>query len=111
MKPRDDSEELLELAQEAGRLGIFEWHVESGDLRLSPNFLALYGLAAFDGRFATWRARIFREDQIRVGDLIERAFESGARELNAEFRITRANDASSRAVSPFMRSAIRNPAT
>jgi PAS domain S-box-containing protein len=92
VKPRDDSEELLELAQEAGRLGIFEWHVESGDLRLSPNFLALYGLAAFDGRFATWRARIFREDQIRVGDLIERAFESGARELNAEFRITRAND-------------------
>jgi len=89
---RGDSEELLHLAQEAGRLGIFEWHVQSGDVTLSANFLALYGLAEFDGRFATWRACIFREDQIRVGTLIEGAFESGARELNAEFRISRAND-------------------
>ena len=57
MTSRGDSEELLHLAQEAGRLGIFEWHVESGDVRLSPNFLALYGLAAFceiAGCFAFW---------------------------------------------------------
>jgi hypothetical protein len=29
-----DSEELLLLAQEAGGLGIFEWHVPAGTVRL-----------------------------------------------------------------------------
>ena len=38
------NEELLDLAQEAGHLGLFEWLVQAGTLRLSPNFLLLYGL-------------------------------------------------------------------
>jgi PAS domain S-box-containing protein len=87
-----ESEDLLGLAEEAGRLGIFEWQVAANTVRLSPKFLSLYGLTAFDGRYESWRACIFREDQIRVTELIESAFEAGARELNAEFRITRAND-------------------
>jgi PAS domain S-box-containing protein len=94
--PRDsqlrESEDLLGLAEEAGRLGIFEWQVPAGTVRLSPKFLSLYGLAGFDGRYESWRACIFREDQIRISQLIESAFEAGARELNAEFRITRASD-------------------
>jgi PAS domain S-box-containing protein len=94
--PRDsqlrESEDLLGLAEEAGRLGIFEWQVPAGTVRLSPKFLSLYGLAGFDGRYESWRACIFREDQIRINQLIESAFEAGARELKAEFRITRASD-------------------
>jgi PAS domain S-box-containing protein len=86
----------LGLAEEAGRLGIFEWQIPAGTVRLSPKFLSLYGLAAFDGRYESWRACIFREDQIRIGQLIENAFETGMRELNAEFRITRARDGSLR---------------
>jgi signal transduction histidine kinase len=54
--------------------------------------LSLYGLADFDGRYETWRACIFREDQIRVAGLIEDAFAAAARELRAEFRITNANN-------------------
>jgi len=87
-----ETAELLELAEEAGRVGIFEWHVQAGTVRLSPKFLSLYGLTEFDGRHDTWRSCIFREDQIRVADLIETAFANGARELNADFRITRPND-------------------
>jgi hypothetical protein len=87
--PRDsqlrESEDLLGLAEEAGRLGIFEWQVPAGTVRLSPKFLSLYGLAGFDGRYESWRACIFREDQIRINQLIESAFEAGARELKAEF--------------------------
>jgi PAS domain S-box-containing protein len=98
-QPRSDpsallrqSEELLALAEEAGGLGIFEWQVPSGTVWLSAKFRALYGLAEFDGRYETWRGRIFREDQIRVADTIDTVFAAGARELNAEFRILRASD-------------------
>ena len=84
-----ETEELLEYAQEAGRLGIFEWHIPSGAVHLSPRFLSLYGLTRFDGRFETWSECIFREDRIRFASLIEEALAEGAREMNAEFRITR----------------------
>jgi PAS domain S-box-containing protein len=89
---RLENEDLLGLAEEAGRLGIFEWNVSANTVSLSPKFLSLYGLDAFDGRYESWRACIFREDQIRIAQLIESAFEAGTRELNAEFRITRATD-------------------
>jgi PAS domain S-box-containing protein len=87
-----DSEDLLGLAEEAGRLGVFEWRVPANIVRLSPKFLSLYGLAEFDGSYETWRACIFREDQIRVAGLIENAFAARARDLTTEFRINRASD-------------------
>jgi len=93
---RQENEDLLGLAEEAGRLGIFEWQVPAKTVRLSPKFLSLYGLANFDGRYESWRACIFREDRIRVDELIESAFEAGSPELNAEFRITRGTDGSLR---------------
>lgn len=86
------SEELLALAQEAGRLGLFEWEVPTGVVRLSERFLALYGLAQFDGRYNTWLACIFREDRIRISHLIETALSEGAGELHCEFRISRGTD-------------------
>jgi PAS domain S-box-containing protein len=87
-----ESEDLLALAQEAGGLGIFEWHVQAGTVRLSPKFLELYGLTDFDGRYETWLACIFREDVPRIVDLMENAFAEQAREAQAEFRIVRAGD-------------------
>jgi PAS domain S-box-containing protein len=87
-----ETEELLAYAQEAGRLGIFEWHIPSGAVHLSPRFLSLYGLDRFDGRYETWHECIFREDRIRVANLIEEALAEGAREINTEFRISRCTD-------------------
>jgi signal transduction histidine kinase len=83
-----ETEELLELAQEAGRVGIFEWQVASGTVRLSPRFLTLYGLTNFDGRYATWLNSIFREDVLRITNLFDTAFAEQQREINFEFRIT-----------------------
>jgi hypothetical protein len=74
-----DTQELLELAQEAGNLGLFEWLVRAGTLRLSPKFLSLYGLPEFDGRYETWLSCIFREDVPRITDLIDNAFAERAR--------------------------------
>jgi PAS domain S-box-containing protein len=87
-----ESEDLLALAQEAGGLGIFEWHVQAGTVRLSPKFLELYGLTDFDGRYETWLACIFREDVPRIVDLMENTFAEQAHEVQAEFRIVRAGD-------------------
>jgi signal transduction histidine kinase len=82
-----ESHELLALAQEAGRVGIFEWQVSTGAIRLSPRLLSLYGLNDFDGRFESWIESIHREDRVRIADLIESALATQSRELQAEFRL------------------------
>jgi len=92
MTHADDSEDLLALAEEAGGLGVFEWQVQAGVVRLSPKFLALYGLSDFDGRYQTWLDSMFREDQLNVGNIIDTAFAEKARQFNTEFRITRKTD-------------------
>jgi signal transduction histidine kinase len=82
-----ETEELLELAQEAGRVGIFEWQVSSGAVHLSPRFLALYGVADFDGPYETWLKSIFREDVLHISNLFDTAFAAQDREINFEFRV------------------------
>ena len=87
-----NNQELLELAQEAGHLGLFEWLVEAGTLRLSPKFLSLYGLTGFDGFYLTWLKCIFREDVLRITHMMDNAFAERARHSQAEFRIIRPTD-------------------
>jgi signal transduction histidine kinase/CheY-like chemotaxis protein len=87
-----ETEELLGLAQEAGRAGIFEWQVQTGVVRLSPKFMSIYQLTEFDGRYDTWLKCIFREDVPRVVDMIDTAFATQQRELHAEFRILSPGD-------------------
>ena len=86
------SDELLSLAQEAGRLGIFEWRVASGLLLMSPQLLSIYGLESFDGRYESWIKCIFREDVLRIKDLTEQAFQARQHESTTEFRIIRPTD-------------------
>lgn len=86
------SEELLALAQEAGRVGLFEWEVPSGIVRVSAQLLALYGLSEFDGQYVTWLGCIFREDRVRISSLIEAAISEGTVGLNFEFRVSQIDD-------------------
>jgi signal transduction histidine kinase len=87
-----DSAELLNLAQEAGQLGLFEWRVQIGSVRLSPKLMSLYGLTEFDGQHQSWLQCLFQEDVLRVTDEIDNAFAKGTRECHIEFRICRGND-------------------
>jgi PAS domain S-box-containing protein len=87
-----ESRELLDLAQEAGRFGLFEWHVQAGTVQMSPTFLALYGLAEFDGRYDTWLKCIFREDVVRFVDEMDNAFAERAVRSQIEFRIVQPTD-------------------
>jgi signal transduction histidine kinase len=88
----EDAEELLNLAQEAGQLGLFEWQVQTGVVRLSPKLLSLYGLTQFDGRYESWVGCLFQEDVPRILHLVEGTFAAGKRDWQAEFRIVRPSD-------------------
>jgi signal transduction histidine kinase len=87
--PGGDGDELLTLVQEAGGLGIFEWHVPTGTVRLSPKLQTLYGLNEFDGRHESWLRCVFREDMMRMTNTIAEAFAAGVTEFVDEFRIVR----------------------
>jgi signal transduction histidine kinase/CheY-like chemotaxis protein len=85
-------DELLDLAQEAGAFGIFEWHVPSGAARLSAKLRELYGITDFDGRYQTWLGYVFREDVPRMQHEIEAAFAAHQTGMCTEFRILRGDD-------------------
>jgi signal transduction histidine kinase/CheY-like chemotaxis protein len=91
-----ESAELLALAEQIGRVGVIDWQVEAGTVRLSPTAQAMYGLETFDGRYDSWIATVYREDQTRLRDTIATAFETRAREFELEFRIIRQSDSEMR---------------
>jgi PAS domain-containing protein len=80
-----DSAELLLLAEEIGRIGIIDWDVRTAAVRLSPKALAMYGLERFDGRYDSWIATVYREDVIRLRNVIAGAFESAGARVRARF--------------------------
>jgi len=87
-----DAAELLNLAQEAGHLGLFEWRVQIGTVRLSPKLMSLYGLTEFDGQYDSWLQCLFQEDVLRVTDQMDNAFAEVARVCHTDFRICRRSD-------------------
>ena len=82
------AEDLLQLAQQAGDLGIFEWHVPAEHVRLSAHLLALHEIESFDGGFEDWIELLFREDRARISHLIRSAIRERQFDLRTEYRIT-----------------------
>jgi PAS domain S-box-containing protein len=87
-----ESAEILALAEQIGRIGVIDWQVEAGTVRLSPSARAMYGLAEFDGRYESWIATVHREDQLRLRATIQNALTAKQREFELDFRIVRPND-------------------
>jgi signal transduction histidine kinase len=88
----NESAELLALAEQVGRIGVIDWQVAAGTVRLSATALAIYGLENFDGRYDTWIATVHREDQVRLRSIIANALAEKAREFELDFRIVRPSD-------------------
>jgi PAS domain S-box-containing protein len=84
-----ESAEILALAEQIGRIGVIDWQVEAGTVRLSPSARAMYGLAEFDGRYDSWIATVHREDQVRLRATIQNALAARQREFELDFRIVR----------------------
>jgi len=81
-------EALVQTALIAGGIGLWEWHVGSGELALSPHLETLLGYptGGFDGASETFLARLVPADRGRVEAAIAAAAASG-NETDLELRV------------------------
>ncbi|MEO6890758.1 MAG: PAS domain S-box protein [Ktedonobacteraceae bacterium] len=80
--------ELLALAQEAGRIGTFEWNIQTGNISWTQELEALYGLppGGFEGRLEDWLQLLHPEDREQSVLKTQQATTVSG-EVNTEFRI------------------------
>ena len=81
------SEERLRLALDAGRMGVWDWNIRTGDLQWSDSLEPLHGLkpGTFGGTFDHFQQLIHLEDRDTVNAAIRQALET-AGEFYVEFR-------------------------
>ncbi len=84
------SEEWRRLALDAGRMGTWEWEVQTGRIRWSENLEAIHGLppGSFDGTFEMFRTLIHPDDLPAMQSSIEGAL-TNRTTYEAEFRFVR----------------------
>jgi PAS domain S-box-containing protein len=86
------SEERLRLSQEAGGVGLWDWHLATGQVHWSRNLRAMVGLTGGEpDTLATWLAVVHPEDRALAQEAGERALR-GECPLDVEFRIVRPCD-------------------
>jgi len=83
-----ENEDRLLMALDAGRMGIWEWDIASGELTWSENLQVLHGFepGTFDGRYETLLGLIHKEDRGAFEAAVARALAERA-PLQVEFRI------------------------
>ncbi len=81
------SEERLRLALVAGRMGVWDWNIRTGDLKWSDSLEPLHGLApgTFGGTFDHFQQLIYPEDRGLFNAAIQQSLESSG-EFYIEFR-------------------------
>lgn len=84
---RQRVQERLELAQKAGRIGSFEWNIQSNEITWTSELEALYGLSSGSLENCTdrWLEVLHVEDRAKVKQTIDRAIGQGTG-LDIEFR-------------------------
>ncbi|MDF0555703.1 PAS domain S-box protein [Kamptonema sp. UHCC 0994] len=87
-----ESEERLQVALKASRMGTWNWNLQTGKITWSDNLEALFGLepGEFDGSFEMFVARLHPNDRDRVQSAVERAIATGEN-YDIEFRIVYPN--------------------
>ena len=73
------SEERLRLAQQAARIGSFEWNVQTGVNTWTPELEAMYGLqpGGFTGTQTAFENLVHVDDRAGVINLVDRALKTG----------------------------------
>ncbi len=84
-----ESETRMRLAQDAARIGTFDWNIQTGMNVWTPELEALYGLSpgSFAGTKAGWENLVHSEDRAETLRLVERALETG-QPVEGEWRVT-----------------------
>lgn len=85
------SEELLKIALETGRMGVFEFDIRGGKVAWSPNFERIHGLepGTFGGTFEDFKRDIHPEDLSRVLDRIQQTVQEKKSDYGIEYRIAK----------------------
>jgi len=83
-----ESETRMRLAQDAARVGTFDWNVRTGEYVWTPELEAMYGLppGGFGGTQAAWEQLLHAEDRAEAVRLVARAFETGL-PVEGEWRV------------------------
>lgn len=91
VQQRQRVQERLELAQQAGKIGSFEWNIPSNEVTWSAELEALYGLepGSLNNQYDRWLDLLHPDDQLKVKQAIETTLQRGL-PLNIEFRANRA---------------------
>ncbi|VVO04730.1 Sensor histidine kinase RcsC [Pseudomonas fluorescens] len=84
----------LNLAQEAGDIGLFDVDLVSGTNYWTPQLESLFGLetGAFGGTLEHWKALVHPDDVARVSSTFENAVQRGDDRVEFDLRIVRKND-------------------
>lgn len=84
------NEYRLRLAQQAGRIGSFEWRITEGQLIWTEELCLLYGISLeeFSGTLEDWINRSPPESANRLRQQIEQCLAEGDSELNIEYECT-----------------------
>jgi PAS domain S-box-containing protein len=84
-----ESEARLSLALLAGRMGVWEWDIETGEARWSPMLEQIHGLqpGTFGGTFGDFERGVHGDDRGRVLQTMRQALDGG--DYHVEYRIVR----------------------
>jgi PAS domain S-box-containing protein len=74
-----NSQEHLQLALEAGKMGAWHWDTGSGRVQWSPGLEQIHGLepGSFEGTFEAWKRLVVPDDLPAALDAIEKALTTG----------------------------------
>lgn len=88
-----DQRDRLELAQEAGNIGSFDWDFETGRVTWTAELEAIYGLppGGFGGTYEAWLPFVHPDDSERVTSEVRVAIE-GSLDFDSQYRIIRPDD-------------------
>jgi len=82
------NQERLNLAQKTGRLGSFEWAIQTNEVIWSEETEAIYGLppGGFSGGYEDWAKLVHPEDRPGAEEAVRRALVDGC-QYNADYRV------------------------
>jgi PAS domain S-box-containing protein len=88
---RKQAEERLRLAQRAGRVGVFDWNLETGGAVWTPELEALFGIpeGSFEGNYNDWARRVHPEDLEQLASFFQEWMHSDRLEESWEYRFFR----------------------
>ena len=86
--------ERLSLAQQAGRVGVFDWDLTTNDAVWTPELEEIFGLSrgGFENHYEGWRKRVHPSDLVRVEAMFAAWLKSDRDEADWEYRFLRAGE-------------------